>query len=78
MNFENFKNFHIKMRKKEKKKDFGPLGRFYYFFPTNFFLYPTKFFSHMAQKVWAKEILGAFTLEAFDVRVFDIKILLDA
>jgi hypothetical protein len=60
MNFENFKNFHIKMRKR-RWKDFGPFGgvatKVYYFFPTNFFLYPKMFFSHMAQKVWAKEIV---------------------
>ncbi len=51
MNFENFKNFHIKMRKKEKKKILDHLEEWqqkvYYFFPTNFFTIPNKvLFTH--------------------------------
>jgi len=74
MNFENFKNFHIKMSKKEIKRILDHLEEWqqtkvYYFFPPNFSYNPKFFFTHGGPKSLGQRVC-AFTLEQpFDVRV---------
>jgi hypothetical protein len=57
------RTFTYQNEKKEKKKIFGPLGGsgnkgFYYFFPTNFFLYPKKnvLFTHGPKSLGQRDL----------------------